>query len=135
MNKISAFLLIAICVMPLTVNAEATASAPLLLHKREAHIKEYILKLTPLGSSSAEVLKAIKWKLGIRSAEYKKHYFEGDDKPPYREKYVEGRIETNIGMYNLPWDLFMATEVDVEWDFDARDKLRDVTVIKRTYGL
>jgi hypothetical protein len=127
----SAFLYAIVLFMTQSAMADEKAS---LIYKSEDEIKKYILALTPIGSPAAKVLKAIKENLHIDSAEYRTRYKTPDPDPPYALRYVDGRIEVQIGSAKPLGAFPVVTDVIVRWDFDAMDRLKEVVVIKQPSG-
>jgi hypothetical protein len=101
----------------------------------ENKTRDYILTLTPLGSSPDKVLTVIQDVLHKHSHGYKKNYYTTGPEPPYEEKYVAG----NIGILldhdtDSSWLNWTATDTIVDWYFDDKDHLFNVTVTIHATG-
>ena len=101
-------------------------------------LKNYILKITPLGTNLDDVVEVINNKddwgsanlrdYGLYPAYPTEPYMEDRERPRIGEKTVS----TNIGSYRSLRDVFFLMRVGVAifWVFDAEDILIDVHVWK-----
>ena len=101
------------------------------LRRSPESIRNHILELTPLGSSSEQVKIAIEDKFGITvsiiSAGFSRT--EENPSPPPRNRIIsvgETHIRANIGHYFMPF----RTDVGFFWGFDKEGYLIDIDVRK-----
>jgi hypothetical protein len=95
----------------------------------ENHIRNKILKYTPIGSTYEQVQEFIQYRLKYRTPDYENSpAIRGHWPGPYEEIGVR-RIDVWLGEYGFPgWP--MAIDKCVSWAFDKNDKLIDVVVWK-----
>lgn len=120
------------------VRAENEPS-PLDLQQRRAQIRELLLKETPVGMESKEVLASILKRLGGDEAKLPKiedHPALGPEAEKAKQRGVKS-IRLVLGdYYDHPEIIFFAApmlsrrEVTAQWAFDEQDRLVDIFVDK-----
>ena len=109
------------------------------LHRSETSIRNYILRLTPLGTSMEDTIKIVKnsnkWE--VRSIDYENGFWSQGRPIPGGIKDEQGRTiigEKSIRVensYRAFYSLFLLeTVVNIYWGFDADGKLIEVYVSK-----
>ncbi len=136
MRKTIIYILIALLVIVLIVTI-ITLLNP--LRKSQEHIRNDILRLTPIGTSMEDVIKIVKskreWEIDYISHD---HGYRRPGTPEHsdialgRETIVgEKSIRVFVGEYR---NIFI-TSVSVFWGFDKNSKLIEIYVWKDTDGL
>jgi len=136
LNKPIKIVLIISLVMAIIIGVQMLINP---LYRLPANIENYVLRLTPLGTSMEDIVEIIsnidKWE--IRFIDYENGFWkQGRPIPDYpkdeRERIIIGEKSIKaVGSYRAFYSFFLLESVaNIYWGFDADGKLIEVYVAK-----
>ncbi len=124
---------IARLVLFLCLGLEDCLAAPSFEGKSEPEIRQYILKIAPIGSSAKAVLAAMKDHLQLLGV-LQTNYDTIDRRNPRAIVHVDGRIEVLLGTEHPNPGSPVYDEIICRWDFNKKLILQDVSAVRQPTG-